>query len=157
MPRSDKKNHTCACCGYTFTRPEKLRKHYKSKKNQCNISITRTQVSKQVLLLTFKSGSNSATQIFFSQNEVQEEVKDQVVVQDSEAGPGPATQTYREEQTNFQSNINQKKYALENHFRSIYEVEDGIIEKEPPTKNIEFLERRPDPNKGHQNLNSMMV
>ncbi|CAG8820249.1 12321_t:CDS:1, partial [Dentiscutata erythropus] len=115
--------------------PEKLRKHYKSKKNQYNIPITQTQVSKQVLPLTSKSGSNSATQIFSSQNEVQKGVKDQVVVQDLEAGPGPATQTYREEQTIIQ----EVKYAPENHFRSIYEVEDRIIEKELPTKNIEFL------------------
>ena len=110
-----------------------------------------------MLPLTSKSGSNSATQISSSQNEVQEGVKDQVVVQDPEAGPGTATQTYREEQTNIQSNINQKKYVLENYFQSIYEVEDRIIEKEPPTKNVEFLERRPDPNRQHQNLNSMTV
>ena len=73
------------------------------------------------------------------------QIKNQVIVQDPEACPGPATQTYREEQTIIQSNINQKKYTSENHFRSIYEVEDGIIEKEPLTKNTEFLERRPDP------------
>ncbi|CAG8754536.1 19764_t:CDS:1, partial [Dentiscutata erythropus] len=77
--------------------------------------------------------------------------------QDPEAGPGPATQTYREKQTIIQSNINQKKYALENYFQSIYKVEDGIIEKEPPSKNIEFLERRPDPTRQHQNFNSMTV
>ena len=69
--------------------------------------------------------------------------------QDLEAGPGPATQTYREEQTIIQSNINQKKYASENYFRSIYKVEDGIIEKEPFTKNKEFLKRRPDSNRQH--------
>ncbi|CAG8805222.1 7726_t:CDS:1, partial [Dentiscutata erythropus] len=106
-----------------------------------------------VLPLTSKSGSNSATQISSSQNEVQEGVKDQVVVQDPEAGPGPATQIYREEQTIIQ----EVKYAPENYFRSIYEIEDGVIEKEPPTKNIEFLERRPDPNRQHQNLNSITV
>ncbi|CAG8823976.1 22230_t:CDS:1, partial [Dentiscutata erythropus] len=52
-----------------------------------------------VLPLTSKSGSNLATQISFSQNEFQEGVKNQVVVQDPEAGPGPVTQIYREEQT----------------------------------------------------------
>ena len=36
MPRSDKKDTTCVCCGYKFTRPAKLRQHYKSNKNQCN-------------------------------------------------------------------------------------------------------------------------
>ena len=36
MPRSDKKDTTCACCGYKFTRPAKLRQHYQSKKNQCS-------------------------------------------------------------------------------------------------------------------------
>jgi len=36
MPRSDKKDTACACCGYKFTRPAKLRQHYQSKKNQCN-------------------------------------------------------------------------------------------------------------------------
>src|SRR3990170_8925552 len=36
MPRSDKKNTACDCCGYKFTRPAKLRQHYQSKKNQCN-------------------------------------------------------------------------------------------------------------------------
>ncbi|CAG8685324.1 951_t:CDS:1, partial [Racocetra fulgida] len=56
---------------YTFTRPEKLRKHYKSKKNQCNIPNTRTQPSP-------------------SQNEVQERV------QDPEVGPNFTTQAYRE-------------------------------------------------------------
>src|SRR5215216_1991801 len=35
MPRSDKKNSTCRNCGYKFTRPAKLRQHYKSNKNQC--------------------------------------------------------------------------------------------------------------------------
>ncbi|CAG8506613.1 3555_t:CDS:2 [Racocetra persica] len=44
------------------------------------------------------------------------QIKNQVVVQDPEARPGPTTQTYREEQTIIQSNINQKKYAPENHF-----------------------------------------
>ena len=38
MPRSDKKDTTCVCCGYKFTRPAKLRQHYQSKKNQCNSS-----------------------------------------------------------------------------------------------------------------------
>ncbi|CAB4389187.1 unnamed protein product [Rhizophagus irregularis] len=33
MPRSDKKDTTCVCCGYKFTRPAKLRQ---SKKNQCS-------------------------------------------------------------------------------------------------------------------------
>ena len=84
------------------------------------------------------------------------QIKDQMVGQVPEAGPGPATQTYREEQTIIQSNINQKIHPRK-HFRSIYEVEDRIIKKEPPTKNIEFLERRPDPNRQHQNLNSMTV
>ncbi|CAB4410878.1 unnamed protein product [Rhizophagus irregularis] len=36
MPRSDKKDTTCVCCGYKFTRPSKLRQHYQSKKNQCS-------------------------------------------------------------------------------------------------------------------------
>ena len=35
MPRSDKKNSTCKDCDYKFTRPAKLRQHYKSNKNQC--------------------------------------------------------------------------------------------------------------------------
>ncbi|CAG8680666.1 496_t:CDS:2, partial [Dentiscutata erythropus] len=39
------------------------------------------------------------TQIFSSQNEVQEGVKDQVIVQDLGAGPCPATQAYREKIT----------------------------------------------------------
>ncbi|CAG8827496.1 6414_t:CDS:1, partial [Dentiscutata erythropus] len=55
---------------------------------------------------------------------------------DPEASPGPATQAYKE-----------VKYAPENHFRSIYEIENRIIEKEPLSKAIEFLERRPDPNR----------
>ena len=37
MPRSDKKDTTCACCGYKFTRPAKFRQHYQSNKNQCNL------------------------------------------------------------------------------------------------------------------------
>src|SRR4051794_35844943 len=36
MPRSDKKDTTCVCCGYKFTRPSKLRQHYQSIKNQCS-------------------------------------------------------------------------------------------------------------------------
>ncbi|CAG8811568.1 20508_t:CDS:1, partial [Dentiscutata erythropus] len=55
--------------------------------------------SKQILPLTSKSGSNSATQISSSQNEVQEGVKDQVIVQDLGASSGPATQAYREKIT----------------------------------------------------------
>ena len=34
MSKSDKKDTTCACYGYKFTRPAKLRQHYQSKKNQ---------------------------------------------------------------------------------------------------------------------------
>ncbi|KAF0504540.1 hypothetical protein F8M41_019518 [Gigaspora margarita] len=61
----------------------KTRKTSQALKNQCNIPITRTQVSKQVLPPTSKSSSNSITQLSPSQNEVQEG--------DQEAGPGPAT------------------------------------------------------------------
>ena len=43
MPRSDKKNCTCVCCEYNFTRPEKLRKHYASTKNQCSLPLTSSQ------------------------------------------------------------------------------------------------------------------
>ena len=46
------------------------------------------------------------------------QIKDQVVVQDPETGPGPATQTYREEQTIIQSNINQKKI----HFKKPFSI-----------------------------------
>jgi hypothetical protein len=38
MPRSDKKDTTCVCYGYKFTRPAKLRQHYQSTKNQCSPS-----------------------------------------------------------------------------------------------------------------------
>ncbi|CAG8606007.1 13309_t:CDS:2, partial [Racocetra persica] len=31
----------------------------------------------------------------------------------------------------------EKKYALEKHFQSIYEVEDGVVEEEPPFENPE--------------------
>ena len=33
MTRSDKKDTTCACCGYKFTKLAKLRQHYQSNKN----------------------------------------------------------------------------------------------------------------------------
>ena len=33
MPRTDKKDTTCICCGYNFSRPAKLRQHYQSNKN----------------------------------------------------------------------------------------------------------------------------
>ncbi|RIA93136.1 hypothetical protein C1645_819764, partial [Glomus cerebriforme] len=45
MPRSDKKDTTCVCCGYKFTRLAKLRQHYQSNKNQC--SPTSTQKEKK--------------------------------------------------------------------------------------------------------------
>ncbi|CAG8595197.1 94_t:CDS:2 [Dentiscutata erythropus] len=32
-----------------------------------------------------------------------------------------------------------------------------VIEEEPPSTNIEFLERRPDLNRGHQNLKPITV
>src|SRR5271170_7379364 len=35
MYRKDKKNCTCTCCEYKFTKLAKLRQHYKSNKNQC--------------------------------------------------------------------------------------------------------------------------
>ncbi|CAG8814140.1 5003_t:CDS:1, partial [Dentiscutata erythropus] len=73
-----------------------------------------------------------------------------------EAGPGTVTQAYREEITS-QNEVQEVKYAPENHFRSIYKVEDRVIEKKPPTKNIEFLEKRPEPTRQHQNLKSMTV
>src|SRR6185437_4895235 len=137
-----KGKRVCDQCGNKLATPRKLRDHLKRKFKckpkpiQILVQLSTTQDKDQ----DPKAGPAPVTQD-----------------QDPEAGPGPATQTYREEQTIIQSNINQKKYASENYFRSIYKVEDGIIEKEPPSKNIEFLERRPDPNKGHQNLNSMMV
>ncbi|KAF0559379.1 hypothetical protein F8M41_006133 [Gigaspora margarita] len=56
-----------------------------------------------------------------------------------------------------QNEVQEAKFAPESHFRSIYKVEDGVIEKEPPTKNIKFLERRPDPDRQHQNSKSMTV
>ncbi|PKC50238.1 hypothetical protein RhiirA1_486975, partial [Rhizophagus irregularis] len=34
MPRSDKKDTTCVCCGYKFTRPAKLRQHYQKISSQ---------------------------------------------------------------------------------------------------------------------------
>ncbi|CAG8488576.1 156_t:CDS:2, partial [Rhizophagus irregularis] len=37
MPRSDKKDTTCACYDYKFTKPAKLRQHYQSNKNQCSL------------------------------------------------------------------------------------------------------------------------
>ncbi|CAG8640270.1 9371_t:CDS:2 [Cetraspora pellucida] len=49
--------------------------------------------------------------------------------QDSEAGLGLAIQIYREEQTIIQSNINQKKFTIEKHFRLIYKKEESAIPK----------------------------
>ncbi|CAG8763875.1 16786_t:CDS:2, partial [Racocetra fulgida] len=59
---------------------------------------------------------------------------------DHETGSGSTTQAHRER-------VQEKLYAPEEHFQSICEVENGI----------EFLERRPDTQRQHQNITSMSV
>ncbi|CAG8510423.1 8830_t:CDS:2, partial [Dentiscutata erythropus] len=109
-----------------------------------NSHVSRFELSSSNSLHLFKCDHSEDSELFIGvqlsplQNEIQD--------RDPEAGPGPATQVYRE-----------VKIAPENHFRSIYKIEDGIIKKKPSSKAIEFLERRPDPNRQYQNLNSMTV
>ncbi|CAG8803888.1 16539_t:CDS:1, partial [Dentiscutata erythropus] len=84
-------------------------------------------------------------------------VKAQVVVQER-ASLGSATQIYREKQIIILSNINQEiNYASENYFLLIFETKTGVIGEEPPSTNIKFLERKPDLNREHQNLKSIIV
>src|ERR1043165_7175362 len=113
MPRSDKKDTTCTCCGYKFTRPAKLRQHYQSKKNQCSpppeitsqkegrkkanvprphspsytpapIPHVRGRDRRKEVSRKVRSHSPTST----PQDEIQED--------DPEAGPGPTTQVHRE-------------------------------------------------------------
>ena len=111
----------------------------KDKKSHQYISCGKTLASPQKLRQHYQSKKNQCNS-------------------NPEAGPSPTTQAYREEYTTIQQVIDQeKKYAPKKHFRSIYEVEDGIVEEEPPSRNIEFLEKRPDFERQHPNLTSMIV
>ncbi|CAG8736601.1 14514_t:CDS:1, partial [Racocetra fulgida] len=64
-----------------------------------------------------------------------------------EAGPGPATQAYRER-------VQKKEYAPEENFQSICEIENGIVEKEPPSEEIKFLKKRPDTERLYKSLDA---
>ena len=100
--------HTCTRCGKNFPKLWKLRCH-NERQYKCQ-----PKVIPQISIPQVKN-------------------------QEPEAGPGLTTQAYREEQTTIQQVIDQeKKYASEKHFRSIYKVENGIVEKEPPSEDIKF-------------------
>ena len=137
----------CDKCGYNFATPRKLRDHLE-RKFKCK-PITQITIPQGVPPPILHIRGRDRRREIAKRNKSPKPIS-------QEAGPGPATQAYREEITS-QNEVQEVKYAPENHFRSIYEIEDGIIEKEPPSKAIEFLERRPDPNRQHQNLNSMTI
>ncbi|GBC19420.2 hypothetical protein GLOIN_2v1481003 [Rhizophagus irregularis DAOM 181602=DAOM 197198] len=85
MPRSDKKDTTCACYDYKFTKPAKLRQHYQSNKNQCslppeNINQRRVRIPK-------------ANDEAF---ELQPIMQDEKQEGDPKAGPGSTIQAHRE-------------------------------------------------------------
>ncbi|GES77183.1 hypothetical protein GLOIN_2v1480811 [Rhizophagus clarus] len=101
MARSDKKNTTCASCGYKFTRPAKLRQHYQSNKNQCNkppedntpTPIPRPQ-SPPPAPVVHARGKNRRKE---KPEPIQTPIlQDKNQENDPEAGPGPSTQEYRE-------------------------------------------------------------
>ncbi|CAG8816736.1 6855_t:CDS:1, partial [Racocetra fulgida] len=60
-----------------------------------------------------------------------------------EASPGHATQVYRER-------VQEKEYAPKENFQSICEIENGIVEKEPLSEEIKFLEKRPNTERLHK-------
>ncbi|GET00114.1 hypothetical protein GLOIN_2v1480811 [Rhizophagus clarus] len=97
MARSDKKNTTCASCGYKFTRPAKLRQHYQSNKNQCNkppedntpTPIPRPQSPPPAPVVHTRGKDR--------RKEKPEPIQTPILQDnDPEAGPGPSTQEYRE-------------------------------------------------------------
>ena len=147
MVRKDKKNRKCICCNKTFATSQKLRQHYKSNKNQCR--LVPDDIPKQ-----------ASTPETFSQKE-----KPKVINQtpDSEAGPSPSTQAYREgligekepSEVEWQDT---QEYTKGKHFRSIYEEAKGIYkEEEPPNDDIIFLERKRETERQHSSLNYMTV
>src|ERR1043165_8622180 len=92
MARSDKKNTTCVCCGYKFTRPAKLRQHYQSNKNQCNQppeDNTQRSVPRPL-------SPTPAPVVYTRENDRRREKPEPIQENDPEAGPGLSTQAYRE-------------------------------------------------------------
>ena len=89
----------------------------KDKKSRQCISCGKTLASPQKLRQHYQSRKNQCTP----------NLTFQIQVNDQDLKAVPATQV------TIQQVIDQeKKYASEKHFRSIYKVEDGIVEEEPP-------------------------
>src|SRR5215216_858335 len=154
MPRSDKKNCICRDCGYKFTRPAKLRQHYKSNKNQCGpdpeIIIQEMQASAP------ETSSQKERPSVIERQDTQKKPKVINQTPDPEGGPDPSIQAHKEGQPETQlihnGEINdllkelnkipeeelqnicdeevftgfqaEKEYASGKHFRSIYEEKD---------------------------------
>ena len=113
MPRSDKKDTTCACCGYKFTRPAKLRQHYQSKKNQCNLPpeiSSQKEGRKKANVPRPHSPSPASAPVVHARGKDRRKEKPETIQapipqdknqeNDPEAGPGPSTQAYREGKPN---------------------------------------------------------
>ncbi|CAG8815438.1 3152_t:CDS:2, partial [Racocetra fulgida] len=47
--------------------------------------------------------------------------------------------------------VQEKEYALEENFQSICKIENGIVEKEPSSEEIKFLEKRSNTERLHKN------
>ena len=101
MAKSDKKNTTCASCGYKFTRPAKLRQHYQSNKNQYNqppedntpTPVPRPQSPPPALVVHVRGKDRRKEKPEPIQTPI---LQDKNQENDPEAGPGPSTQEYRE-------------------------------------------------------------
>jgi hypothetical protein len=127
MPRSDKKDTTCVCCGYKFTRPAKLRQHYQSKKNQCNPpSEISSQKEGRKKANVPRPCSPSPAPIVHAQGKDRRKEKPEPIPisipqdknqeNDPEAGPGPLTQAYREGQAPIKNQGGAQEYTSEEHF-----------------------------------------
>ncbi|GBB86557.1 hypothetical protein RclHR1_12990006 [Rhizophagus clarus] len=120
MPRSDKKDTTCVCCGYKFTRPAKLRQHYQSNKNQCNQppeDNTQRSVSRPLSLtptpVVHTRGNDRRRE---KPEPIQTSIpQDKNQENDLKTGPSQSTQANREEQAG-PSEVTQGKF-IDRHAR----------------------------------------